>query len=82
MAIGIEKIMTSKWYGYRWVLPGILTLNIGLFIYVSVLFANQVDMRMELYDKVKEAHISNTIVFFGISFWVYAFRFNAKRHLF
>jgi Dolichyl-phosphate-mannose-protein mannosyltransferase len=63
MAIGIEKIMTSKWYGYRWVLPGILTLNIGLFIYVSVLFANQVDMRMELYDKVKESHISNTIVF-------------------
>ena len=63
MAIGIEKIMTSKWYGYRWVLPGILTLNIGLFIYVSVLFANQVDMRMELYNKVKEAHISNAIVF-------------------
>ena len=63
MAIGIEKIVAYKWYGSRCFLPAILTLNIGLFIYVSGLFRNQVDMRMELYDKVKEAHISNAIVF-------------------
>lgn len=63
MAIGIEKVTIYKWKGYKWFLPGVLTLNIGLFIYLSILFHNQVNMRMELYDKVKKLNLSNAIVF-------------------
>ena len=63
MAVGIEKVATYKWFGYRWILPCILTLNICFFIYASVQFHKQIDMRMEVYDKVKKEDIINAIVF-------------------
>ncbi|MFC1669815.1 ArnT family glycosyltransferase [Spirochaetota bacterium] len=63
MAVGIEDVMARKWKGSKFILPGTVIINMGLFIFFSFQFHSQVNMRMTLYDEVKKRDISNAIVF-------------------
>ncbi len=64
MAAGFERLTQKK---YFWLLLIIVLSNIILFVYLSSLFHNQINQRVELYDKVKNGNISNAIVFLNCS---------------
>lgn len=69
IAIGFEKLIKKRDY----ILPLMFIVSsLILFLYFSSFFHNQIDERMEVYDKVKEANITNAIVFLNATSSEYA----------